>query len=1429
MSDEYVLPLADPRASLAHVGGKGASLARLAAAGLPVPGGFHVTTAAYGELVARNHLQPAILAALEEADVERPGSLESVSRRIRALFSAAAIPPEVAGAIAHAYAGLPGMNPAVAVRSSATAEDLPEASFAGQQDTFLNVQGTDAVLEATRQCWASLWTARAIGYRMKQRIDQNAVQLAVVVQLLVPAEAAGILFTVDPMTGDPDKAVISAAWGLGEAIVAGTVTPDSFTLSKATGKVTRREIADKTVMTNRVDGGTSAEPVPADLRRAPALDEARAAELVRLGVRIEALYGKPMDIEWALSDGALAIVQARPITTLPSVRVAPPTAWRLPRGAYAAMRNNIVELMADPLSLLFSTLGLTAVNASMSRLLDETLAMRGVMPDQPIITVNHYAYYNGSLSLKGIVRVLVGAPRIMRAMFTGAVERWTDDGRPRYQRTVQEWRGKDWERFTSMQLVDGAFQLTRAAVDAYLSLVSGVLPAAWISEALFTAAYSRLIKRRYEPSAATFLLGFDSLPIRADKSLYDLALWAREQPDLSAYLKKTTGRRIAAQLGEGRAPAGVPSAEWDECRQRVRTHLESFGHTFYSLDFADPLPADDPAPVLDALRMYLRGEGMDPHTRQLESQTRREQATAAIAGRLKGWRRNLFLSHLGRAQKYAPLREDGLAEVGLAYPLIRQLLRELGRRLVDRQVIAEPEDIYWLTEAEVRSAAERLDAGLSGEALLERVPRRKAEVEASRQVSPPRALPAIGRPRTGRTARRRRGNAAEVLRGAACSPGRATGTACVLHGPHEFDRMNPGDVLVAPITTPAWTPLFAMAAAVVTDIGGPLSHGSIVAREYGVPAVLGTGTATARIRSGQTVTVDGSAGRVTVEAEHKDGSARAMYSSGPIEWTRPDPNGIYMRGSVVDLMPGPLSPLFSTLGMRTLIEQMTPMARRVTKSEPVLPDDYYTTINNYGYVNSHLPARSWWWMLTKVLPAYPQMLSSVVKNWREEMHPEYQAAIVRRPARLPAEMTPGELWREAQDVVGAAMQYVVALLFATMGASAGSELLLTSLYNKLVKREGDPDAPVLLMGWNNIPIRAEKSLYDLAMWCRERAALTGKLLETSSRDLVARLEGQQPPSGVEPEEWAELRRRIHQHLAQFGHIVFQLDFAEPLPLDDPAPMVEALKMYLRGEGANPHQRQRASEARRLQATAESLQRLRGLKRWAFEKSLGWAQSLAEVREDALAEIGLGYPLIRESLRELGRRLADAGAIRDADDVFCLEKSEIDACVADLEAGKPLGSLSGRVEQRQAFLERAAQVTPPPMIPLKKRVMGIKTDVFVAASEADQVGNTLKGVPSSIGTVTAPARVLRGPEDFDQMRPGDVLVAGATTPAWTPLFAMASAVVTDIGGPLSHGSIVAREYGIPAVMGTGVATKRIRSGEIITVDGTAGTVTLSGAS
>ena len=272
MSNEQGIPLVlaldDSSATLEQVGGKGASLARLAAAGLTVPPGFHITTAAYRRFVTENGLQEKILAAVSgvSAAANQPASLEEASSQIGRLFANSVMPDDIAEAIRQAYAELGGDDLPVAVRSSATAEDLPEMSFAGQQETYLNMHSAAMVLEAVKRCWASLWTARAIGYRARYGIAPQDVSLAVVVQELVPAEASGILFTANPLTGARDQVMMNAAWGLGEAIVGGQVTPDTVVVDRASGAITEQEISEKDVMTVRTQSGAR-RPCSAQRRR----------------------------------------------------------------------------------------------------------------------------------------------------------------------------------------------------------------------------------------------------------------------------------------------------------------------------------------------------------------------------------------------------------------------------------------------------------------------------------------------------------------------------------------------------------------------------------------------------------------------------------------------------------------------------------------------------------------------------------------------------------------------------------------------------------------------------------------------------------------------------------------------------------------------------------------------------------------------------------------------------------------------------------------------------------------------------------------------------------------------------------------------------------------------------------------------------------
>ncbi|GAA4547519.1 PEP/pyruvate-binding domain-containing protein [Pseudonocardia xishanensis] len=822
---------------LAAVGGKGANLGELARAGLPVPAGFVLTTGAYAAFVDAAFAEPglagaavlepelagvAVAATPREPVGPREGEdPEAAAARIQAALHAAAVPAEVADALRGAYAQLGG-GP-VAVRSSATAEDLADASFAGQQDTFLNVRGEEALLAAVVRCWASLWTARAIDYRARREVADP--RLAVVVQRMVEAEASGVLFTADPTTGRRDRIVVSAARGLGESVVGGLVGTDDHVVDKGTFTEVERRIADKAEMTVYADGGTAQVPVPAKRRRTAVLDAAAVGELARLGARAEEHFGAPQDVEWVRAGGEFALVQSRPITALPEPAAAPPRTWPLPYPKGAYFRASIVEQLPDPLTPLFADLIGPAVSDSIRELMAGLLGRS--LPEGDILfpTVNGYAYYYYRTA--GLVRVTLQTPLAIKALARpgtrGGVRGWREHAHPTYVGTVGRWGTRDLAALTPAELLDGVVELLRAGA-VYYTAVQSVIPLAASAEIVFGAFYDRLVRKPGDPAAHVLLLGEESEPIRAEQSLYALATEARE--------------------------SGMDDA-W---QGRFREHLARYGHAVYNLDFAEPTPADEPGPLLDTIRFQMTDHGVDPAVRRAGLVADREAHTRRVRARLGPLRRRVFDALLARARRLGPIREDALTDVGLAWPLIRRMLRELGSRLD----LGE-DDVFWLTEAELRAA-------IRGGSVDPPIAERKALRRSRALVSPPQMLPdarwlkvVFGRFLPGAEAA-----AGDALKGVPGSAGSVTAPARVVRGPADFAALAPGEVLVARMTTPAWTPLFARAAAVVTDIGGPLSHSSIVAREYGIPAVLGTGSATDRIRTGDRVRVDGDTGVVTV-------------------------------------------------------------------------------------------------------------------------------------------------------------------------------------------------------------------------------------------------------------------------------------------------------------------------------------------------------------------------------------------------------------------------------------------------------------------------------------------------------------------------------------------------------------------------------------
>jgi pyruvate,water dikinase len=724
------------------------------------------------------------------------------------------------------------------------------------------------LLDAVKKCWASLWTARAIAYRIKNNIDQNTVALAVVVQEMVDAKAAGILFTVNPINGRRNEMVINAAWGLGEAIVGGLVLPDTIFAEKATGKVKQYDVAEKTVITVRTEKGTREDPLDDARRRSKVLNEADVVELVNIARRIESYYGNPQDIEWcrtessfpagrgAKGEGEFFILQSRPITALPPepARWTPPN----PKGMYA--RGSLCEHLPNPVSPLFGTLGIRTVNIPTAEIGEMALGIGGRDGYQYQV-VNGYVYLGMVLTWREWVAMAKATSQLTRSMFKISHEHW-QAGRKELIAAIAVQDAKDVKSLSSISLLESARELMTAIGKFYTVIQASTLPSASSSEIVFTRAY-KMARRKDDPKAETLLFGLETTPLRAEKTLFELGTWTRKRSTLRDFTLRTPTFKLVAALQAESTPEAISAEDWNEFKRRFQTYLDEFGHTTYEFDFMNPTPAETPEVILDALKLYVDGKGSDPHARQREATRQREETLQKIRSRFKLIPNRWFDKSVNWALRVGPDREDSIADLGMGHTTLRRFLGELGKRFAEHGTIRNAEDIYWLVEDEVQELVTLLEGGKILPDYSARIAERKAVWHKQMKLIPPAMLPE--KSIWAKILPWNRNATGNVLTGVASSAGKVTGTARVLFGPEDFGKMKHGDVLVAVTTTPAWTPLFALASAIVTDLGGPLSHSSIVAREYGIPAVVSTGMATRRVKDGQTITVDGSAGTVELK------------------------------------------------------------------------------------------------------------------------------------------------------------------------------------------------------------------------------------------------------------------------------------------------------------------------------------------------------------------------------------------------------------------------------------------------------------------------------------------------------------------------------------------------------------------------------------
>src|SRR5215216_6395241 len=682
---------------IALAGGKGANLGELSHAGLPVPPGFVLTTAAYDAFVDAGGLKDEIVGLASQAD--DPAAFEAAEGKIRALFARGELPDAMADEIRTAYDRLANGG-AVAVRSSATAEDLPGASFAGQQETYLNVRDAGALLEAVRACWTSLWTARAMAYRRRQNIEPASVSLAVVVQQMVPAEVAGMLFTADPVSGRRDRSVINAAWGLGQAVVGGQVTPDTLVVDKASGRTISRETADKEVMTVCVEDGTGERRVPEARRRRPVLDDEASAELARYGARIEDHYGAPQDIEWALADGQFFILQARPITTLSP----PPPGdvhWDPPVPGSAWWRRQVVENLPEPLSPLFDELYL---REGLELSIDTLMAFFGItylrledFADRPFFaTINGYAYSRANYKLRwgAIPKLLRLVVDEFRMLFREAPGYWREQALPSYLATIERWKAVDSAKEPDERLLAGVHEL--AMEDARYWVACALMIAdAKITDALL-GCFLALTAPGRGLTSGMFLRGFPSPTVDAEAELEGLAGRIRASDELRAVGTDTPTTSLPEALKSTTAS--------HELLTGFERYLEQYGHQVYNLDFVVPTQVDDPLPVLLSLKAMVQRSSHDPRARQRTIVAERDARTEETARSFDPLRRKLFRVLLGWAQRFGPYRAQALFYMGAGWPTLRRLALESGRRLVESGSLLAAEDIFFLETPEIGAA-----------------------------------------------------------------------------------------------------------------------------------------------------------------------------------------------------------------------------------------------------------------------------------------------------------------------------------------------------------------------------------------------------------------------------------------------------------------------------------------------------------------------------------------------------------------------------------------------------------------------------------------------------------------------------------------------------------------------------------------------------
>jgi pyruvate,water dikinase len=859
----YVLGLEEiDKTQVALVGGKGAHLGELSRIeGIRVPAGFCVTTDAFRRIMTTVPWIDDQVDRLSRLDPDDREAIRTLSAEIRRTLEGIAIPDDLAAAITRSVARL-GEQAAHAVRSSATAEDLPTASFAGQQDTYLNVIGSAAILQHVSRCWASLFTERAVTYRLRNGFDHRKAHMAVVVQQMVFPQAAGILFTADPVTSNRKVAYVEASLGLGEALVAGLVNADVYKVRD--GEVVAKAVATKQLTIHASPAGGTQEPaIEPERQEQPALTDAQIVQLAQLGRRIEAHFGHPQDIEWCLVDDGFQIVQSRPITTLFPI----PAAGDRENHVYVSVGHQ--QMMTDamkPLGLsLWQLTTLRPMSEAGGRLfvdvaqalgsptsragLLEVLGRSDPLIGDALQTILERGDFIPTLPDEGPgVTLGGGAPAPIEtdpAIVTELIERTEasiatleGDIRTKSGSALLDFILADVQELKRILFDPQSLQVIRAAMEATWWLNEQVQ--AWLGEKDAADTLTQSV-----PNNVTSEMGL---------ALLDVADVIRPHPDVVAFLQHVEDESFLDEL---------PTLEGGlAARDAIQTYLDKYGmRCVGEIDITRPRWSERPTMLVPMLLGNIKnfepgaGERRFEHG-QLEAWKKEQEVLARLLALPDGERKaDETKRMIDRVRTFSGYREYPKYGMVSRYFIYKRALLEEAERLVQAHVLREKEDIFYLTFQELHDVVRthQVDDHL--------IRQRKDAFRSYQALTPPRVLTSDGEVVAGTYPRV--DVPAGALVGLPVSAGTIEGRARVILDMAEAD-LEAGDILVTAYTDPSWTPVFVAIKGLVTEVGGLMTHGAVIAREYGLPAVVGVENATRLIRDGERIRVHGTDGYIEI-------------------------------------------------------------------------------------------------------------------------------------------------------------------------------------------------------------------------------------------------------------------------------------------------------------------------------------------------------------------------------------------------------------------------------------------------------------------------------------------------------------------------------------------------------------------------------------